>query len=149
MSNKLSRVLTIFLYIIMSISVVVALLYYFGKKVPGTEGTLSEEPLITQTALFLAYIFIAIALVSALIFPLINLIQNPANFKNALILLLVFVCIIGIGYLLASSKPIEIISVETTPATLKRVGAGLKTTYILGALAFLGIIFSEIVTFFR
>ncbi len=149
MSNKLSRVLTIFLYVLMSVSVIIALLFYFGKKVPGTEGTLSEEPMITQTALLLAYVFIAIALLSALAFPVAHLIQNPANFKNVLIILLIFVCIIGAGYLLASNKPIEIITVDTTPTTLKMVGAGLKTTYILGVLAFLGIILSEIAAFFR
>lgn len=149
MSNKLSRILTIFLYVLMSVSVIIAILFYFGKKVPGTEGTLAEEPMITQTALLLAYVFIAIALIAALAFPLINLVQNPGNFKNALIMVLVFVGVIAIGYLLASKEPIDIISVDTTPATLKRVGAGLKATYILGALAFLGIIFSEIATFFR
>jgi len=149
MSNKLSRILTILLYILMSVSVIVALLFYFGKKVPGTEGTLSEEPLITQTALVLAYIFVAIALISALVFPIVNIIQHPANFKNVLIMILVFIGILGIAYLLASSKPIDIISVETSAATLKRVGAGLKATYILGGLAFVGIIFSEIITYFR
>jgi hypothetical protein len=149
MSNKLSRILTIFLYVLMTVSVIIAILFYFGKKVPGTEGTLAEEPMITQTALFLAYIFVAIALITALIFPLIHIIQHPGNFKNALIMLLVFAGIIAIGYLLASSKPIEIISVDTTPATLRRVGAGLKATYILAALAFLGIIFSEVSSFFR
>ena len=133
----------------MAISVVVAILFYFGKKVPGTEGTLAEEPMITQTALILAYIFVAIALLAAITFPIIHIIHHPANFKNVLIMILVFVGIIGIGYLLASNKPIEIISVETTSATLKRVGAGLKATYILGAIAFIGIIFSEIATFFR
>ena len=133
----------------MAVSVIIALLFYFGKKVPGTEGTLAEEPMITQAALILAYIFVAIALISAIAFPIIQIIQHPANFKNVLIMILVFIGILGIGYLIASSKPIEIISVETTSATLKRVGAGLKATYILGAIAFLGIVFSEIATFFR
>ncbi len=149
MSNKLSRILTIFLYVLMGVSVIIALLYYLGKKVPGTEGTPSEEPMITQTALLLAYIFVAIALISALVFPLINVFQHPGNFKNALLILLAFVCVLGLGYLLASNKPIEIINVDTTARTLKMVGAGLKATYLLGAIAFLGIIFSEVASFFR
>ncbi len=149
MSTKLSRIITIGLYVLLAISVVFAFMFYMGKKVPGTEGTSFEEPQITQTVIIWAYILVGIAAIAAIIIPLINLIKNPATAKNILIVILVFAVIIGLSYLLSSSEPISFLKVDATAKTLKMVGTGLITAYIFAAIAFLGILAYEISSLFR
>ena len=65
MSNKLARILSISLYVLLAISVVFALLFYMGNKVPGTEGTAFEEPRITENMMIWAYILFGIAAIAA------------------------------------------------------------------------------------
>jgi hypothetical protein len=133
----------------MAVSAVFALLFYLGKSVPGTEGTSFEEPIITGTMLILSYIFFAIAVIAALIFPIMNLIKNPSDAKNVLIVIFICVVIIGVNYLLASDEPISFMKADASAATLKWVGAGLTISYILAAIAFMGILFYEIASIFK
>ena len=151
MSNKVSKISTISitLYLLMAVSVVFAFIYYMGKKVPGTEGTSFEAPKITDTVLIWAYILFGIAAIAAIIFPLINVIKNPASAKNILIVLLVFGILITISYLLSSGEPISFLKVDVTAKTLKIVDTGLIITYIFAAVAFLGILFYEVSSLFR
>ncbi|UCH14177.1 MAG: hypothetical protein JSV22_13880 [Bacteroidales bacterium] len=149
MSNKLARIISISLYVLMAVSVVFALLFYMGNKVPGTEGTAFEEPKITENMMIWAYILFGIAAIAAIIFPLINLIKNPLNAKNFLIVLLIFIVIVGISYLTASSEPISFLKVDATEKTLKMVDTGLKVGWIFAAIAFVGILFYEIASIFR
>lgn len=149
MSNKLARILSISLYVLLAVSVVFALLFYVGNKVPGTEGTAFEEPKITENMMIWAYILFGIAAIAAIIFPLINLIKNPLSAKNFLIVLLIFVVIVGISYLTASTEPISFLKVEASETTLKMVDTGLKVGWIFAAVAFIGILFYEIASIFR
>jgi hypothetical protein len=149
MSTRLSRIISIILYVLLAISVIFAFLFYMGKKVPGTEGTSFEEPQITQTVLLWAYILVGIAAVAAVIIPIFNLIKNPASAKNLLIVVVIFAVLIGISYLLSSSHPISFLKVDATAKTLKWVGTGLITAYIFAAVAFLGILAYEISSLFR
>lgn len=149
MSNKLSRILTISLYVLLAVSVVFTVVFYMGNKVPGTEGTAFEEPKITENMIIWAYVLFGIAAVAAIIFPLINLIKNPINAKNVLIVILFFAVIIGVSYLLASSEPISFLKVEASESTLKLVGTGLTIGLIFTIIAFVGILFYEIASIFR
>jgi hypothetical protein len=148
MSNTLQRIITIFLDILMAIGVIYAIFFYAGNKVPGTVGTSYEEPVVTGQMLKLSFIYFVIAAIAALIFPLIFVITHPGKAKYALIGLVIFAVIIVLGYSLGSATPVE----TNTPISvqgLKLVDAGLKTTIILLALAFLGIFVSEISSIFR
>ncbi len=148
MSDTLQRIINIFLYLLLAIGVVYAILFYAGSKVPGTAGTNFEEPVVTGQMLKLSFIYFVIAAIAALIFPLLFLITHPGKAKYALIGLVVFAVILVLGYSLGSATPVE----STVPISvqgLKLVDAGLKTTIILLALAFLGIFYSEISSIFR
>jgi hypothetical protein len=149
MSNKLSRILSLSLYVLLAVSVVFTLIFYMGNKVPGTEGTAFEEPKITDNMIIWAYILVAIAAVAAIIFPVITLIKNPSHAKNILIIILVTAVLVGVSYLMASSESISFLKVEATTSTLKLVDTGLTISYILVAIAFVGILFYEIASIFR
>lgn len=149
MSNTLQRIITISLYVLMAIGVVYAILFYVGNKVPGTEGTSYEEPVVTGQMLTLSFIYFIIAAIASLIFPLIFVITHPDKAKFALIGIVIFAVILLIGYLIGSSQPVPLKNATITAHGLKLVDAGLKTTFILLIIAFLGIFYSEISSIFR
>jgi len=149
MSNKLSRILSLSLYVLLAVSVVFTLIFYMGNKVPGTEGTAFEEPKITDNMIIWAYILVGIAAIAAITFPLITLIKNPLYVKNVLIVILICAGLVGVSYLMASSEPISFLKVDASTSTLKLVDTGLTISYILAAIAFVGILFYEITSLFR
>jgi len=153
MSNNLvSKIISISFYVIMGVSALLVILFYFGKIVPGTEGTNMEEPVITRTIITWAFILVGIAAILSITFPIINLILNPQNAKKAFVVLVFVAIIIFVAYLLASDEILNIIGYEgkdNVPKTLRYVGTGLFTMYILCCLAILSIIYSEITKFFK
>lgn len=152
MSSSLQKFLTIFLYVILGITVILAIWFYTGGYAPGTQGTSAEEPVATDTILLWGFILFAITAVIAVVFPIINLISHPKNAKQALVVIVIFAVIILISYALSSGTPLNLPGYkggDNVPAKLHMVGTGLYATYILGAIAFLGILFSEIYRVFK
>ena len=143
MLHNYQRVVSIFLYILMAIGFIFAIIFYFGNVVPGTEGTSMQEPVITGKFLILSYIYFAIAALLTIAFPLIYMITHPSKVKGALISIIAFGGIVLIGYLLGSDAPLAS-NPDVGATTLKLVDSGLKISYILLALAFIGIIYSEV-----
>ena len=141
MSN-LQKTSAIVLYVLFIISVILAGWFYFG----GDVGTTPDTAYPKATGVFLTWgvILFGIATVLALLFSLVNIISNPKSIKNAIVVIALAGVLLLISYLMASTKSIPDLTVPTTESTLKWVGTGLYATYILGAVAFLGIIFSEI-----
>jgi len=127
----------------MAIGFIFAIIFYFGNVVPGTEGTSMQEPVITGKFLILSYIYFAIAALLTIAFPLIYMITHPSKVKGALISIIAFGGIVLIGYLLGSDAPLAS-NPDVGATTLKLVDSGLKISYILLALAFIGIIYSEV-----
>ena len=142
MSN-LQKTSAIVLYILFIISVILAGWFYFGGDVP-TANPNYPEPKATGVFLTWGVILFGIATVLALLFSLVNIISNPKSIKNAIVVIALAGVLLLISYLMASTKSIPDLTVPTTESTLKWVGTGLYATYILGGVAFLGIIFSEI-----
>ena len=50
----------------MGLTVIFAILFYIGGAVPGTEGTRYEEPRVTNSFIFYAYILFFITLIITL-----------------------------------------------------------------------------------
>ena len=142
----MQKVSTIVLYILAGISVVLAILFFAGGTVTEGTGLLTdEEPRFTALNLTWAYILFISAAVLTLLFSIHYIITHPKALKGALISLVVGVVLVGVAYVLASDVPVgDSASEEVTVSTLKWVGTGLYVTYILGGLAILGIIVSEI-----
>jgi len=152
MTSKLSKIVTYFLYALMLISVVLVILFYFGKVVPGTEDTNFEEPVITKTILLWAGILVGLTAVLSLVFPLINVVTNPKAAKGTLFTLIGAAILIFIAWILASDAVLDMPHYEgkdNVPKTLKLAGTGLFTTYILAGLAILSILYSEIAKYFK
>lgn len=152
MSSNLSKIVSYILYTLMAISVILTILFYFGKVVPGTEGTNMHEPTITKTILLWAGILIGVTFLLSLVFPLINIATNPKAAKGTLFTLIGAAILIFIAYLLASDAVLDMQYYEgndNVPSTLKIAGTGLFTTYILAGLAILAILYSEIAKYFK
>lgn len=147
-----SRISSIILYILMGISVILALWFFFGGYVEGTKGTNFAEPLNTSWILIWAVILVGIAALAALLFPAINYILNPKHIVRNLILLGAVALIIFVLYQLASDEILKLVNYngpDNVPVTLKLTDTGLFLTYLLGASAFLLIIYSEVSKAFK
>jgi len=143
MSEKIQKLTSILLYILFGIGVIFVALFYFGGSVEGTEGTMYEEPKITNQILLLGFIYFLIAGLLALVFPLIYTISNIRKAIYGIIGVVLFLIILGFSYLISNGQPVEV-NVEVPVITFKLVDAGLIASYILGGIAFLGIIISEL-----
>ena len=152
MSGTLKTTLKIILWVIMGISIAVMVWFYVGPKVPGTEGTSLAEPVATNIALWWAYFLFVLTVAITLIFSLVNIFSNPKGAKKALFSIVGIGILIGIAYMLASDQILNIPGYEGTgnnPTTLKWVGTGLITTYLLAGIAFLSILYVEISRIFK
>ena len=152
MATKLSKIVTYLLYFLMLVSVVLVILFYFGKVVPGTEDTNFEEPVITKTILLWAGILVGLTAVLSLAFPIINIVTNPKAAKGTLFTLIGAAVLIFIAWILASDAVLDMPHYEgkdNVPKTLKLAGTGIFTAYILAGLAILSILYSEIAKYFK
>ena len=136
----------------MGISVILAGWFFFGGYVEGTKGTNFAEPNNTGWILTWAVILFVIAALIALTLPIVFYILNPKNIVRNLIFLGVVALIIFISYQLASDEILNLVNYkgpDNVPGTLKLADTGLFLTYLLAAIAFLLIIFSEVYRAFK
>ena len=136
---KLSKITSIILYVLLGVSAILGILFY--------TNSISEEPLID-----IMYVYVAIAAVFALGFPIYQLFTNPKGALNTLIGLGIMGVIVLIAYSMASDQVLNLVGYDgpdNVPSTLKTVGTGLITTYILFFLALLSIAVTEIYNAFK
>ena len=138
--SKFIRILGI---VLLAVSAIIAILYYAG---PETTSFGEDAPVYTNTILIWGAVLAGIAAVMALVFPLAQMITHPKKARGSLIGILVLVVLVLIGYSFASSTPLDFPkpNPNNVPETLKQVGTGLITMYILLGLGILSIIFTEI-----
>lgn len=101
----------------------------------------------TNYGIIIAYILLAVAVLAAVIFPLIQLAQNPKNAKGALMGIGFIAVVIGIAYALATD--VNPSKIEITADAAKQVGTGLYAFYLLAAVAIGSVVFSEVSKFFK
>lgn len=135
MDNKLFKYILIGL---LGLSAILSVLFMFD--------IVSEGLLITW-----CYVLLAIASLSAIIFPLITMAQNPKGAKNALIGVVGLIVIVGISYFLSGSEVYNDLdgNILADAATSKKSEAGLIAFYILGAGAIGSIIYAEVSKMFK
>ncbi len=92
--------------------------------------------------LYVTYALLGITVLSILIFALLRIFSNPASAKSALIGIIALVVVVGISYALSSSDASMYKDVDE--GTVKRVGTGLVTLYLLGSITILAVIYSQI-----
>lgn len=100
---------------------------------------------ITQYGLIAAYILIALAIVSAVVLPLVNAVSNPKSLLMGAIGLVALGLIFLISYAASSSEVTEAYAtVGVDSGESQIVGGLLITMYILLGASVVGIVFTEI-----
>lgn len=97
------------------------------------------------------YVLLGIAAIAAIVFPLINMAQNPKSAKNALIGVVALAVVCGIGYALAGSEEFFTLDGKllADASSSKYSEAGLIAFYIMGAAAIVAVVYAEVSKMFK
>lgn len=152
MSEKTKKLTVYLSWVLMALTLVFAILFYFGGVVEGTDGTRYEEPLITNSFILYVYILIGITVALTLFFTLRALVLNPKGLKMTLVAVGVGAVLVVIAALLADDTVLNLPHYKgkgNVPRTLKWTDIGLYVAYFLAALAVIAIFYSEISKYFK
>ncbi|MGE0088426.1 MAG: hypothetical protein AB7S50_03005 [Bacteroidales bacterium] len=143
--NKLIRILYI---VLLAVSALLAVLFYVGGiEIDG------ETPVFTQQFILWAYLLVGIATITAVAFPIIQMITNPQKAKKSLLGIAALVAVVAIAYFFSSGELMKFGSQEmakfNVPSLLKQVDTGMITTYILFGIAIFATIYSEVSKMFK
>jgi hypothetical protein len=108
----------------------------------------------TDYALQWAYILLAIAAIAAIVFPFINIVTDLKAILRLFGVIAVAAVLVLVSYFVfASDTPIDILGYTGTdnrdPVTLKWIGTGLFSTYIIFGVALLSILYFEVANLFK
>jgi hypothetical protein len=152
MSEKTKKLTVYLSWVLMALTLVFAILFYFGGVVEGTDGTRYEEPKITNSFILFTYILIGITVALTLFFTARALVLNPKGLKLTLVALGVGAVLVVIAALLADDTVLNLPHYKgkgNVPRTLKWTDIGLYVAYFLAAIAVIAILYSEISKFFK
>ena len=109
------------------------------------------DQFVSTYGLYAAYILIGIALVAAIVLPLIQSFSNPRALLGTLVGVVAIAILFFIGYTIAGNEvlPVYVKNNVTSEVTSKMVGGALITMYILILLALVSIVFTEISKIFN
>jgi hypothetical protein len=95
--------------------------------------------------LYVAYILFGIALIAAIVLPLMNTLKNPSVLIKSGISLAGLLVIFAIAYGIADDKVNTLAaSMDQTAGSVKLIGAGLIVFYITLGISVVGLIYSEV-----
>lgn len=137
MNSTLSTYTKVLSWLLMGVSIIITILFFLSNQ-----DIDSVEPFIDW-----AYILFAIAAVSALIFPVVNMVRNPKNVTKSLVGLLALAVIFVIGYVLADATPIPSPTQNpdlSNPTVLVISDTGLIATYLLFGISMLLLLYTGI-----
>lgn len=143
----MQKISTIVLYVLAIVSVVLLLVFFFGPK--ETVGTFENVPIRFDYNLIWAAVLFGLTIIITMIFAIEYLITHPKALKGTGIAIVAGAVLVLIGYLLASDAPIPDAKEEVSATILRWVDVGLIVAYILGGVAVVGMIFSEIYRAFK
>jgi hypothetical protein len=152
MSEKTKKLTVYLSWALMAITLVFAILFYFGGVVPGTDGTRYEEPLVTNSFIFYTYVLVGITVLLTLFFSVRALVLNPKGLRLTLIALGVGAVLMAIAALLADDTVLNLPHYKgkgNVPRTLLWTDIGLYVAYFLAGLAVIAIFYSEISKYFK
>lgn len=140
-SKKILNIVTLAMLVI---TVVLLGLFAFGGEVPNQQY---PTPVYTSAFLNWAYILFGVAIVAALIFPIIRLVTRPKEAIKTLIGLLIVIVLVVIAWALADGTPLKLVGytgTDNVPSMLIFTDTILYTMYFLFAGAILAILGTEI-----
>lgn len=141
MTEKILNIITIVMF---AITVVILGLFMFGGEVPNQ---LYPTPVYTASMLNWAYLLFGIAIILAVIFPVVRLATRPKEAMKSFIGLAAVVVLVLIAYAISDGTPMNIVGYSGTdnvPSILKFSDTILFTMYFLFAGAIVAIVGSEI-----
>ena len=152
MNNTLFKYIKYLSYLLLLLGVGV-FAYFVAASAMNTEPA-TEFPVGTvgnamgvNAMLIYAYIIFAIALILAVLFPIVNIVSNPKGAMRTLIGVIAMVVIFGGSYLIASDAPVPNPAENgffDNPAMLKLTDVGLYSAYAIFAIAVLVILWGEV-----
>lgn len=101
----------------------------------------------TNYGIIICYILLAVAVLAAVVFPIIQLAKNPKGAKGALIGIGALVVVLGVSYALSSD--VNPSKIEITAEGAKQVDTGLFAFYILAAVAIVSLVYAEVSKLFK
>lgn len=139
------KILTIAKWALMLISVVLFALF-FTNVVPLSDMQSQIENGTTNMFLGWALVLLIVCAVTAVAFPVVNMIANPKSAIKTIIALAVVAVIFGISYAMSSGALDSMAPtlVESDESTRLWSGAGLNALYITLTLTILAVIASEV-----
>ncbi|MBL4655722.1 MAG: hypothetical protein COC01_08780 [Bacteroidetes bacterium] len=102
------------------------------------------ENILITGGLYLSYMFLAVAALGAVAFPIIQMAKNPKGARSSIIGVVAILIIFGISYIMASDEPIS-----KFEANYKMVGGAIISMYILGIGAIGSIVYVEVSKMFK
>ena len=138
------RILNLVTIVMFAITIVLLGLFMFGGEVPNQPYT---TPVYTAALLNWAYILCGIAIIVAVIFPVIRLFTRPKQAMKSFIGLAGVAIVILIGYALADGTPLKLVGYtgpDNVPSMLIFTDTILYTMYFLFAAAILDILVTEV-----
>lgn len=109
------------------------------------------DQFVSTYGLYAAYILIGIALLAAIVLPLVQSFSNPRALLGALVGVVAIAVLFFIGYSIAGSEvlPVYVRNNVSSEVTSKMIGGALITMYILILLAIVSIVVTEISKIFN
>lgn len=152
MNNKAFKYIKYLSYVMLLLGVGVFVYFVITSLMypePSTEfpvGTVGAA-MGVNVMLIYTYIILAVALLIAIVFPVVNIVSNPKGAMRSLIGLVAMIVIFLVSYLLASDTPIPNPAANgyfDDPVTLKLTDVGLYSGYAILVIAFIVILWGEI-----
>ena len=143
--QKITKLLNILTIVMFVVTVVLLGLFYFGGELPNSQYS---NPIYTEQLLWWSYILFAVAIVAALIFPIIRLFTRPKEAMKSFIALAGIVILVLIAYSMSDGTIMDIPGYsgsDNVPGTLKFTDTILITTYFLGIGSIGAIVVTEII----
>ncbi len=133
------------------VSLIIALIavYFFVQVSTNGDGIEGDtEALNNAVAGFISFTKILLIITALIVvaFMIIDVIKHPAKLKKTLIGAVVFLALFGLAYALSNADRVETSTqvIEAGSDLSKKVGTGIKFSFILGAIAFAGFIYDSV-----
>lgn len=156
MSDTLSKVVSIFFYVLVAISVVLVVVFYMAASNLAADAThamqIDQLGNVLEYFIIWAYLLLAIASIASIVFPLINLFTDLKSATKALIYLVAIGAVIFIAYSLGSDEIMTLPGYDGTdnvPSRLLFADTTLFTMYFLMIAGVGGMLYAEVAKIFK